>query len=98
LQIATGANRTGVILAMNTFLITANIIFYGLAFYLTARKIRRDNYRMWMRIPAAFLSGYIFLVYSLVILGIIPDESVRYFMRWFQLVIAAYIILEAKHG
>jgi len=85
-------------MSMNTFLITANIIFYGLAFYFTARKIRRDNYRMWMRIPAAFVSGYIFLVYLLVIVGIIPEDNVRYFMRWFQLVIAAYIMLEARHG
>lgn len=85
-------------MTINTFLIVANIIFYGLALYFTARKIRRDNYRMWIRIPAAFISGYIFIVYLLVVFGIIPEAEVRFFMRWFQLVIASYIILEAKHG
>lgn len=83
---------------MNSFLVVANFIAFGLAFYLTAIRIRRDNARMWIRIPAAFVAGYICFVYLLAIFGVIPDGEVRHFMRWFQLVIAAYIMLEARHG
>lgn len=66
--------------------------------YCSARRIRRDNYRAWLRLPAAFISGYICFVYVIAFFGIIPEMDIRYFMRWFQLVIAAYIVLEARHG
>lgn len=79
-------------------LILLNVLLFGWAFWETLKRIKRVNVRLWLRVPAAFIAGYIFLVYLLTVLGLIDESNIRYFMRWFQLVIAAYIVLEAKHG
>jgi len=83
---------------MERLLLITNVIMFGWAALASIRKIRRDNVRMWLRIPAAFVAIYICFVYLLASLGIVPQDEIRFFMRWFQLVIAAYIILEAQHG
>ena len=80
------------------FLIVLNVVFFGWAFYSSAKRIKRDNPRLGLRIPALFISGYICVVYLLVLLRVISETDIPRLMRWFQLVIAAYIVLEAKNG
>ena len=78
-------------------IIMANVILFGWAFVETVRKLK-NNVRMWLRIPAAFISLYYVIIFVFALLGVIPDVDVKLYMRWFQMVVAAYIILESKHG
>lgn len=79
-------------------LILLNAVLFGWALFESVRRVKRTNTRRWLRVPAAFLAGYIFIVYLSAIVGIIPDAEIRFYMRWLQLVIAGYIVAEAKHG
>lgn len=80
------------------FLIVLNVVFFGWAFFSSVKRLRRDNPRLWIRIPALFISGYVCMVYFLVMIHVITESDIPQLMRWFQLVIAAYIVLEAKNG
>lgn len=79
-------------------LIVANIAIYLWGLYETGRRIKRNSASLWLRIPAAFICGYVALVYIAALTGIISQDEIPVFMRWFHIVIAGYIILEAKHG
>lgn len=80
------------------FLIVLNVLFFGWAFVTSLQRCKRDNLRLWLRIPAVFISGYICLVYFFVMIHVITESDIPSLMRWFQLVVAAYIVLEAKNG
>jgi len=80
------------------FLIVLNVVFFGWALFSSIRQIKRSNPRLGLRIPALFISGYICTVYLLVLFHVISETDIPRLMRWFQLVIAAYIVLEAKNG
>ena len=84
---------------LSAFLVVANIVFFAYSLYVNAQRVKQTNNRAWLRIPAVFISAYICSVYIFVLLGIIDEAIIgRYFMRWFQLVIAAYLIIEARNG
>jgi hypothetical protein len=51
-----------------------------------------------MRLLAALICFYGAGVYLMVLFNVIPQSEVTYYMRGFQIVIALYIILEARHG
>ena len=75
-----------------------NIIIYSWGFVEVAKRLRRGSPALWLRIPAAFICLYVTSIYVLVLFGVITQFEITYYMRWFHLVIASYIILEARHG
>lgn len=79
-------------------LILANLVMSFGALILTSRRFFTEREMKMFRLPAMFISAYIFSIYLLSVMGIIPESDIRQYMRWFQLVIAAYIMLETKHG
>lgn len=79
------------------FLVIPNVLLYLWAFIESVKRTKRTNVRRWLRIPAAAISLYICIVYSLVLFDVIQSFDVPALMRWFQLVIAGYIIAEAKN-
>ena len=76
-------------------LIIANVIVWGVALVISATKIK--GVVKWYSIPAAFISLYIFTIYACSLFGIIPEYEIRFYLRWFNIVIAAYMILRSKH-
>lgn len=76
-------------------LIILNIIVWGAALVIATTKIK--GVVKWFSIPAAFISLYIFTIYTCSLLGIIPEYEIRLYLRWFNIVIAAYMILRSKH-
>lgn len=80
------------------FLIVLNVVFWGWALFSSLRRCIKTNPRLWLRIPAVFISGYICVVYLLVLVHALSETDIPVLMRWFQLVIAAYIVVEAKNG
>lgn len=80
-------------------LILANVACFGWALYETTRKMLWSDYpRKPLRFVASFVSFYFFVIYLLAMVGVIPDIEVRLFLRWFNVVVALYMILEARHG
>lgn len=79
-------------------LIVANVVMFSFAFYASLRKFLNEKRTRLFRLPAVFISGYILSVYALNMIGLVEVMDIRIYMRWFQLVIAAYIMLEARHG
>jgi hypothetical protein len=79
-------------------LIYFNAVVYGVACIASLWGLRQANRRRWIRLAGAFIAGYPLTIYLLVVAGYIPDTEVRLYMRWFQLAIGAYLLLEAKHG
>lgn len=80
---------------MSTFLIVANIVFFAVAFYINARQVKRTNVRMWLRIPAAFISAYICIVYMLALIGILTSGGHTLF---YALVPVGYLGVYHRRG
>jgi uncharacterized integral membrane protein len=78
--------------------IPLNVIVFAIAAWQNARRIRAGNARNGIRWVALSFSLYIATIYFLVIIGFIPDTDVRLYMRWFQIPIGMYLILEAMNG
>jgi hypothetical protein len=78
--------------------IIVNAIAFGFAFYMSTKRLRKDNPHLWLHILCAFVSGYIFLVYLSSIIGLVPEQEIRFYMRWFLSSIAILIYMIAKYG
>lgn len=74
------------------------MFFAVLAFLVNIRRLGHDNPRRWLRIPALAISVYVFIVFFLAFIGVIPDDSIRLFMRWFWTAAMMYIVAEAWNG
>lgn len=78
-------------------LIVVNAVVAGWAILEGVRAFRRATTRRWIIYPAILLASYLFLIYSLSIVGVIPENDIRYFMRWFQIAVSSFIILVVRH-
>jgi hypothetical protein len=75
-----------------------NLLVFAVAAWQNLRRIRRGNPHNGLRWVALCISLYIGGIYFLTILGAIPEGEIRLYMRWFQIPIGMYLILEALYG
>jgi uncharacterized integral membrane protein len=78
--------------------IPLNMLVFAVAAWQNIRRIRKGNTHNGLRWVALVIASYIAVIYLLVIVGVIGDADVRLYMRWFQLPMGMYLILEAING
>lgn len=74
------------------------MILFVIAAWQNLRRMHRGNKRNGLRLAGLVVSLYIALIYLMAVIGAIPDVDIRLYMRWFQIPLGIYLVIEALNG